>query len=132
MPHERLQDFVVIDYSKEMVILAVLKQDNKEKVIGLGQYLIDENQHEAEVAFVVRDGYHNRGVATTLLRYLTTLAIKHGLLGFTSEVLMSNRPMLRVFEKMGFEIQKHPLMDGDPMYQLKMSFGTPLKQGSQV
>ena len=51
MPHERLQDFVIIDYSREMVILAVFQQDEIEEVVGVGQYGIDEATHSAEVAF---------------------------------------------------------------------------------
>ncbi|MDP3041017.1 MAG: acetyl-CoA hydrolase/transferase C-terminal domain-containing protein, partial [Deltaproteobacteria bacterium] len=37
-PHERLQEFVVIDYTKEMVILATIKDAEVEKVVGVGQY----------------------------------------------------------------------------------------------
>ncbi len=37
MPHERLQEFVVIDYTKEMVILATVQEDAEmEKVVGGG------------------------------------------------------------------------------------------------
>jgi GNAT superfamily N-acetyltransferase len=104
MPHERLQRFVVIDYTKEMEILAVRKQGNKDEVIGLGQY-IDESPHIAEVALVVRDDYQNRGVGTELLSYLTYLAKRRGLIGFSAEVLAENRPMLRLFEKMGFDVE---------------------------
>jgi acyl-CoA hydrolase/GNAT superfamily N-acetyltransferase len=119
MPHERLQEFVIIDYSREVVILATLKEGDKEIVAGLGQYNIDPNTHTAEVAFVVRDDYQNRGIGGELLSYLTYLARKQGLLGFTAEVLVENRPMLHLFEKMGF------LMDRrieDQMYELKMAF----------
>lgn len=119
MPHERLQDFVVIDYTKEMVILAVDQKDEREEVIGVGQYGIHEYAHTADVAFVVKDTCQNKGVGTELLSYLTYLAKKKGLLGFTAEVLMENRPMLHLFEKMGFDIQKR----GDSgVYELKMAF----------
>jgi len=37
---------------------------------------------------------------------LTFLAKRQGLLGFTAEVLMENQPMLHLFEKMGFDIEK--------------------------
>jgi len=29
MPHERLQDFVIIDYTREMLILALLKREKR-------------------------------------------------------------------------------------------------------
>ncbi len=60
MPHERLQEFVVVDYAKQMSLLAVLSEDGKkETVIGLGQYLIYDDSYTAQVAFVVRDDYEN-------------------------------------------------------------------------
>ncbi len=119
MPHERLQDFVIIDYTKEVVILAVLTEDELEKVVGMGQYGIDEMMHSAEVAFVVRDDYQNRGIGTELLAYLTYLAKRQGLLGFTAEVLVENKPMMNLFEKMGFDIKKQS--EGG-VYELKMAF----------
>ena len=67
MPHERLQKFVVIDYTKEMVILAVVQKEDKEEICGMGQYFIDENTHTAEVAFVVRDDYQKQGIGAELL-----------------------------------------------------------------
>ncbi len=123
MPHERLQEFCVIDYTREMVILATVPRGRRgETVVGLGQYLVDESTHTAEVAFVVRDDRHNQGIATTLLRYLAFLAARAGLLGFTAEVLMSNRAMLQVFEKTGFATRRTPVFGGDPVVQLRMPF----------
>lgn len=119
MPHERLQEFVIIDYSKELVILAVLKDEEKEEVVGVGQYGIDEITYTAEVAFVVSDAYQGQGIGTELLSYLTYLAKKQGLHGFTAEVLSENRPMLRLFEKGGFDIERR---GSEGMYLLKMSF----------
>jgi acyl-CoA hydrolase/GNAT superfamily N-acetyltransferase len=119
MPHERLQEFTIIDYSKEMVILAVLGQRGKEEIVGLSQYGIDETTHSAEVAIVVRDHYQNRGIGTELLSYLTYLARKQGLFGFTAEVLAENSPMLRLFKKMGFDIEAR---NAEGVYELKLAF----------
>jgi acyl-CoA hydrolase/RimJ/RimL family protein N-acetyltransferase len=123
MPHERLQKFVVIDYTREMVILAAMKEDEKEDgkeaVVGMGQYIIDEATHTAEVAFVVRDDHQGKGIGAELLSYLTYLAKKRGLHGFTATVLMENKSMLHLFESMGFVIEKR--LDAGA-YELKMSF----------
>ena len=119
MPHERLQQFVVIDYTKEMVILALLQEGEKEKIVGIGQYSVHEASHTAEVAFAVRDDQQNKGIGTTLLTYLTYLGKRRGLLGFTAEVLVENRPMLHLFEKMGFDISKR-ISEG--VYELNMTF----------
>ncbi len=119
MPHERLQEFVAIDYTKEMVILAVMGNEGNEEVVGVAQYGIDERTHTAEVAFVVRDDYQDRGIGTELLSYLTYLAKKQGLLGFTAEVLVDNREMLSLFEKAGFDIDKRSV---EGVYELRMMF----------
>jgi acyl-CoA hydrolase/RimJ/RimL family protein N-acetyltransferase len=119
MPHERLQKYVAVDFSKQMIILAVMPQAEKETVVGIGQYALYEKAHMAEVAFTVRDDYQNKGIGTELLSYLTYLANRQGLLGFTAEVLMENRPMLHLFEKMGFDIQKRR---EEGVYELEMMF----------
>ncbi len=120
MPHERLQDFVVIDYTAEMVILAVLELEDRELVIGVGQYGIEPETHTAEVALVVRDDYQNRGVGTELLNYLTLLAKREGLLGFSAEVLVDNYEMMHLFERAGFTMEKKR---GAGVYELRMLFG---------
>lgn len=119
MPHERLQDLVVIDYTRDMTILATVGDEEREVVLGIGQYGIDEDVHAADVAFAVRDDYHNLGIGSILLSYMTLLAKRQGLLGFTAEVLVENKPMLHVFEKGGFDIHKRVDMG---VYELKMSF----------
>ncbi len=119
MPHERLQNFVIIDYTREMVILAVLKRGETEEVVGMGQYGIDERTHTAEVGFAVRDEYQNRGIGSQILSYLTYLAKRQGLLGFTAEVLLENQPMLHLFDKMGFDIEKR---SSTGVYEMKMAF----------
>ena len=119
MPHERLQGFVAIDYTQEMVILAVIQKEEKEVIVGVGQFGIYQTLHTAEVAFAVRDDYQNKGIGTELLSYLTLLAKKQGLLGFYAEVLAENRPMLHLFEKMGFDIKKRR---EEGVYELEMAF----------
>jgi acyl-CoA hydrolase/ribosomal protein S18 acetylase RimI-like enzyme len=119
MPHERLQEFVVIDYTNEMILLAFMQKGGVEKLVGVGQYAIIGTTHTADVAFVVRDDHQEQGIGRELLRYLTLLAKKRGLLGFTADVLISNARMMGLFESMGFDVQKH-IEDG--MYEMKMTF----------
>jgi len=119
MPHERLQEFVVIDYTKEMAIVAMVGDEDNQEIAGVGRYFIDESKHSAEVAFAVRDEHHKKGIGTELLAYLTYLAKRQGLLGFTADVLADNKPMLHVFENGGFDIVKHNIAG---IYEMTMSF----------
>ncbi len=119
MPHRRLQEFVIINYAKEMVILAVVRDGHSEMIIGIGQYALNANTNTAEVSLVVRDEYQDKGVGGELLSYLTYLAKKQGLFGFTAEVLIENKAMVHLFEKMGFEIEKKW---SEGVYELHMTF----------
>jgi len=68
---------------------------------------------------VVKDRYQRKAVGLELLSYLTYLARKQGLLGFTAEVLAENTPMMNLFEKMGFDIQKRR---EEGVYEMRMRF----------
>jgi acyl-CoA hydrolase/GNAT superfamily N-acetyltransferase len=121
VPHKQRQEFAVIDYTKDMVILAILQDGKKEAeyIVGVGQYGSNRDMYTAEVALVVRDEYQRKGVGAELLNYLTYLAKRQGLLGFTAEVLFSNRSMMNLFERMGFDIEKSR---EEGVYELKMTF----------
>jgi acyl-CoA hydrolase/GNAT superfamily N-acetyltransferase len=119
MPHERLQEFGVVDYADRMMILAIVEGDSRETIAAIGQYEINKNMHTAEVALVVRDEYQKMGVGHDLLSYLTRLAMMRGLLGFTAEVLVENKPMLNLFKHMGFEAQRK---SEDDVYEMRRTF----------
>lgn len=119
MQHEWLQEFVIVDYTTEMAIVAVPTWSEREEVLGVGRYYIDRNGYTAEVVFAVRDEYQDRGIGTALLSYLTYLAKNQGLLGFTAEVLWGNEAMLQLFRKAGLKIEERY---ESGTYQLRMAF----------
>ena len=119
MPHDFLQHFVVIDYTRQMAILATIRHEEKEEVIGVGRYALLEDSHFADIAFAVKDDFQNKGIGAELFSYLTYLAKKKGLLGFTALVLLENQSMLHLIRKMGFGIEQK-LDDG--VYEIKMTF----------
>ena len=74
---------------------------------------------EKDEAFVVRDSWQGKGIGSELLNYLTLLAVKQGLQGFTAEVFAENKAMLHLFEKMNFDMKKS-VESGT--YELDMKF----------
>jgi len=122
IPHEWLQNLSIIDYTKEMVMLAIIPQAEREVLVGVAQYSINEGNNTAEYATVVQDIYQNKGIGWEMLRYLTYLATKQGLQGFSAQVLVINGAMMHLFEKMGFDI--HRRTDGS-VYDLRMGFCKP-------
>lgn len=120
MSHERLQEcYLKTCYGQEVIILAIIEEHGRPFVVGIGQYAINKKVMTAELALVVRDDYHKKGIGYELLSYLTFLASKQGILGFTGEALVENTPIFNLFTKAGFNIKKQ--RDGC-VYSFLLSF----------
>ncbi len=119
MNKERLKKLVNIDYMKQLAMVAILQDEDREMVAGLGQYTVNESTHTAEIALAVRDDYQNAGIGENILFKLTYEAELMGLLGFTAEVPETNQAMLHLFSTMGFYLERHRR---DGIYYLKMWF----------
>jgi len=89
-----------------MVLLAVIGNEEKEEVIGVGQYVVTDKTNMGDLALAVRDNYQNHGIGTELLSYLVHLGKKKGLPGFTADVLGENRPMLALLNKLDYSLEK--------------------------
>jgi len=61
MPHNLLQKYVIIDYTKEMLIFAIVERQGVEEIVGMGQYIIDADRHMAEASFLVGDTWSEPG-----------------------------------------------------------------------
>ncbi len=127
MHHERLQEFVAIDYTRQMVLLATIPRgdDGQEQVVGLGQYGVLTDSHIAEIGIITRDDLQRRGVGTEVLRHLTTLARRSGIFGFTAEVLLTNAPMLRLLDRAGFDMERTEGFDAGLVCTLRLLFPEP-------
>ena len=72
-------------------------------IAGGGRYIVVQ-PGQAEVAFVVVDGYQGRGIGRALLRHLTSIACAAGLRTLIAEVLPENTPMLQLFKTSGLPV----------------------------
>ncbi len=107
LPHDELQKrFVVIDYTREMLILAVKRYLGQEVITGMAQYSVGENSLSAEIAVVVRDDFQGKGIGFELLSYLATVARGQGLHTFTAEVLPENEVLFRLVDKLGLKCDR--------------------------
>lgn len=84
-------------------LLAVLGGE----VVGVASYEPTGEAGVAEIAFVVADHMHRRGVATLLLEHLVSVAERRGVGAFRAETLSQNYDMLRVFADAGLAIERH-------------------------
>jgi RimJ/RimL family protein N-acetyltransferase len=106
MPHENLQRYVSVTEEEGLSIVVTVGPRENRKIIGEARYLLQPDKQLADVAFMVDEEFHGRGIATFSLNYLIEIAKERGVKGFTAEVLASNIPMIKVFEKVPYVLHK--------------------------
>lgn len=108
-PHRQAQKFTVVDYAENMGIVGIVpaagQQGEHEEIIATGQYITDSHSGMAEIAVMVADSYHNRGIGTFLIEYLIQIARENGVKGFVADILSANREMIRIIIKTGYDIK---------------------------
>ncbi|MBN1575578.1 MAG: GNAT family N-acetyltransferase [Chitinispirillaceae bacterium] len=103
-PHKFIQDFTSIDFSKDMAIVAMVKDVGGDQIVGVAHFYLNPATHHAEVSFLVRDDWQAKGLGTILLEILTDVARKRGIRGFEARVLTNNQHMLTVFYNSGYKV----------------------------
>ncbi len=98
MPHDKMQEYVNVDYRRVMSVVALIGESDQETVIAEARFVKDEVSSFGDVAFVVDEKYQGLGIATYIYEMLIRLAKERGLKGFTAEVLQENKAMMKVFE----------------------------------
>jgi acetyltransferase len=109
LDEEFLHRLATVDSTKQAAVVALTGDEGDEQVVGVGRYYVNDDHRTAEIMLTVRDDCHNRGIGRELISYLTSLAKKQGLSGFTARVLVDNHAMLhlfRSFENKTFDIKR--------------------------
>ncbi len=102
---KQIQNFVYVDHRKDVAIVGTVPEAHGDDIIAVGRYYLDERTNRAEVAFVVRDEWQNKGLGSFLFRHLMTIARASGISGFTAEVLRDNKRMQAIFNHSGHKVQ---------------------------
>jgi len=99
MPHAKMQEYVNVDWSRDLSIVGLVGEEGKGRIIAEGRYLGIPGGLFAELVFVVDENFQSIGIATYLYGMLIRLAKERGLKGFTADVLFDNQAMMKVFHK---------------------------------
>ena len=75
-------------------------------LVGVASYEPTDEEGVAELALIVADGTHGRGVGTLLLEHLVALARARGIQAFRADALTQNHAVLRLFADAGLALQR--------------------------
>lgn len=97
--------FTQIDYSREMALIAVTMEHDKEVELGVTRYAINPDGESCEFALVVADNMRGKGLGNKLMVALMDAARSKGLKIIEGEVLNNNASMLKLMHRLGFSVE---------------------------
>ncbi|KAA3612677.1 MAG: GNAT family N-acetyltransferase [Calditrichaeota bacterium] len=104
--HDRLAQICFNDFDREMaLVVESTKSDEKPKIIGVGRLTRIPGKDDAEFAVLISDSYQRTGLGTQLLGALLSIGKAENIKRVFAQILLENRGMQRVCEKLGFEIK---------------------------
>jgi len=124
LPPSMLARFTLIDYDREMALVAVLKERSAatdgeivetKRVVGVSQYVTNLDQSSCEFSLVVADDFAGKGLGSRLMESIMYVAREKGLTEIEGLVLAKNPGMLKLMKSLGFSVK--PFAD-DPDFML--------------
>ena len=114
LPPTMLARFTLIDYDREMALVAVLKErtagadgefTETERIVGVSRYITNPDQSSCEFALVVADDFSGKGLGSRLMLSIMDVARERGLTEMDGLVLANNPGMLKLMRSLGFSVK---------------------------
>ncbi|MGL5034253.1 MAG: bifunctional acetate--CoA ligase family protein/GNAT family N-acetyltransferase [Microcystaceae cyanobacterium] len=108
--HEKLTQICFIDYDQEMALVAELinPENSEREILAVGRLTKLHGLNEGEFAMLVSDPYQCLGLGSELLQKLVQIGRDEMLEKIRAEILVQNRAMQHVCEKVGFKLHRTP------------------------
>jgi acetyltransferase len=100
-----------VDHDRHIALIAVVygnehQRDGRETEIGAARYVVGADGESAEFSVAVADAWQGQGLGARLLARLIEIAAQRGLRWIEGDVLASNRGMLALARRLGFDYRK--------------------------
>jgi acetyltransferase len=114
LPPTMLARFTLIDYDREMALVAVFKErtagtdgefTETERIVGVSRYITNPDQSSCEFALVVADDFSGKGLGSRLMLSIMDVARERGLTEMDGLVLANNPGMLKLMRSLGFSVK---------------------------
>lgn len=126
-----LARLTLIDYDREMALVAVLKERKAgedgamvetERIIGVSRYITNPDKASCEFSLLVADDFNGKGLGSRLMLSIMEEARDKGLEEIEGLVLANNPGMLKLMRGLGFTVKTYA---EDPDFKL---VSTPLRR----
>jgi acetyltransferase len=113
LPARVLSRFTLIDYDREMALVAVVKEHHpgadgaeveSERMVGVSRFITNPDGSSCEFSLVVADDFKGQGLGSRLMLSIIELARSKGLSEIMGLILSQNSGMLRLMTSLGFHL----------------------------
>ncbi len=117
LPATMLARFTLIDYDREMALVAVCKEQRVDaegeatevaRIVGVSRYISNPDRTSCEFSLVVADDFSGKGLGSRLMLSIMEVAREKGLTEIEGLVLAKNPTMLKLMKGLGFAIKPFP------------------------
>jgi acetyltransferase len=124
LPARMLARYTLIDYDREMALVAVVKDRHAaedgsfgeaDRIVGVVRYITNPDATSCEFSLVVADDFKGQGLGSRLMLSIIDLARSKGLSEIVGLILANNTAMLRLMRSLGFTVAAFP---EDPDFRL--------------
>ena len=104
-PHEMRARYCDIDYTREIGIVAELKEEGRSRILGVVRLIIEEDGKKGEIAFIVADPWQGLGLGSKMVDHMIEICKDRGLETVYALTLADNYRAIRLLKKRGFTLQ---------------------------
>lgn len=124
LPDRLLARFTLIDYDREMAMVAVYPErtsnpaggfSDTERIVGVSRYVTNPDKSSCEFSLLIADDFTGQGLGTRLMLALIDEARSKGLTLMEGLVLSNNTAMLKLVRSLDFVIKPY---EDDPTLRL--------------
>jgi acetyltransferase len=102
--HKMGSRFCFNDYDREIAIVAEIEESDHRILAGVGRFVANADNDEAEYAILVADPWHGLGLGTLLTDYCLDICEGRKIETVVAEVAPNNERMLGMFRRRGFDM----------------------------
>ena len=96
--------FCFVDYDRELALCAEIMEDDQPLFIAVARLVGDPDHQEADYGVHVADTFQHRGLGLLLTQKCVEIGRRWGLTRIIGETTTDNLAMIRIFRRLGFEV----------------------------
>lgn len=114
LPEKMLARFTLIDYDREMAMVAIYPQrvpnlvgghTEVEKIVGVSRYVTNPDKSSCEFSLLIADEFTGQGLGMHLMQSIIEVARSKGLNTIEGWVLRDNSNMLKLLRSLDFQVK---------------------------